>query len=62
MLQFCEFLIVLAIAVSEDKEGYTSQRTAGCSVSVFCSEGKIKLLAGHKTVPLLLLISAVCAP
>ena len=49
MLQFHGLSIVPGIPVSEEKKNYISQRIFHCSVSIFHSEGKIKLLASHKT-------------
>jgi len=58
MLQFHWSLIVLGIPVSEENN-YVSQRAAHCSASVFHSEGKIKLLAGHKMSPFPFLLISV---
>ena len=50
MLQFRGSSIVLGIPVSEEKKNYISQRTVHCSVSVFHSEGEIKLFVDHETL------------
>ena len=51
MLQFHGSLIVLGTSVSEEKEIHTSQGTFYCSVSICCSDVKIKLFAHHETFP-----------
>ena len=62
MFQFRGLLIVLDKPVSEEKN-CISQRTVHCSVSVLCSEGKIKLFANHESpFSLSAHLCSVCAP
>ena len=48
MHQFCGSLLGPGTPVSEEKKSYISLRSFRASVSVFCSQGKIKLFTGHK--------------
>lgn len=46
-----ELMLQFWVLVPEEKQNYISQRTVHCSITVFCSEGKIKTVCRSRDLP-----------